>query len=80
MLVRRGLLSFHSIPIQAVSLNSWKMKYSTEISDNEYTTVVHSTLEILSDKLLELEDHIDIPGFDVEYTVSFIYITIYFVK
>lgn len=43
--------------------------FSSDLSDNQYSFIVHSTLELLSDKLEEIEDYKEIPGFDVEYTV-----------
>ena len=43
--------------------------YTSDISDSEYSQVVHSMLELLSDKLLEIEDEKEIPGFDVQYGV-----------
>eukprot|EP00339_Tiarina_fusa_P028392 CAMPEP_0117073194 /NCGR_PEP_ID=MMETSP0472-20121206/51549_1 /TAXON_ID=693140 ORGANISM="Tiarina fusus, Strain LIS" /NCGR_SAMPLE_ID=MMETSP0472 /ASSEMBLY_ACC=CAM_ASM_000603 /LENGTH=129 /DNA_ID=CAMNT_0004797669 /DNA_START=54 /DNA_END=443 /DNA_ORIENTATION=- len=38
------------------------------LGDSEYNQITHGILEALSDKFFELEDHKQMPGFDVEYS------------
>lgn len=39
-------------------------------SSVDYRDLVHGMLESLSDRLLEIEDHKELKGFDVQYIVS----------
>ena len=49
------------------NFKSFNQKYSTEAPQNDYNyaEIVENTLESLSEKFTEIEDHVEIPGFDV---------------